>query len=501
MTGLKTGPSRRGLQIFAVPIVCVIISFLAYFSQWSFARSVDLAPGPLTRRQTLIFNGLVACVWYTYYKACTVDPGRYQFTDSSSPPESKPGSKPSTKPLPRWCKKCDALKPPRAHHCRHCGRCIPKMDHHCPWTGNCVSMHTFPYFFRFLLFTNAALWTLGFFILQRLSSIWSDRHLPAYLGPSLTQLISLTLLSLICSGTSIALGVLLFSTTKGWVLNSTMIEDWEVERHDAVLSRLSDTDDDSPDFWGADGHSGILASQLSRIEFPYDLGIFANMAQAMGSRNPLLWVFPLAGGPVINNSTPGKGPGWEWEENGFNDLPGMWPPPDPEKLRRAHSGWPGAAGRLRADGDGGAYGAQGESPEETKAAFAQRQLADVRRQRALLRARAERSGILAELEEVDDHIGGETYPDGDASGDGNAEADAEEDADSQCAAEGYEWVGAPAWTNSEGDTLWDYGVDEAAEHHDGGLHMIIPPGEEEEDNVPIAELIRRRRARKREEDE
>lgn len=22
----------------------------------------------------------------------------------------------------RWCKKCEAVKPPRAHHCRKCGR-------------------------------------------------------------------------------------------------------------------------------------------------------------------------------------------------------------------------------------------------------------------------------------------------------------------------------------------------------------------------------------------
>jgi len=31
------------------------------------------------------------------------------------------------------CSKCEAVKPPGAHHCRICGRCIKKMDHHCPW--------------------------------------------------------------------------------------------------------------------------------------------------------------------------------------------------------------------------------------------------------------------------------------------------------------------------------------------------------------------------------
>lgn len=33
----------------------------------------------------------------------------------------------------RWCRKCEAVKPPRAHHCSLCGTCVLKMDHHCPW--------------------------------------------------------------------------------------------------------------------------------------------------------------------------------------------------------------------------------------------------------------------------------------------------------------------------------------------------------------------------------
>lgn len=32
---------------------------------------------------------------------------------------------------PRWCKKCMASKPPRAHHCKSCNRCVLRMDHHC----------------------------------------------------------------------------------------------------------------------------------------------------------------------------------------------------------------------------------------------------------------------------------------------------------------------------------------------------------------------------------
>ena len=38
----------------------------------------------------------------------------------------------------RFCKKCAAYKPPRAHHCRRCGCCVLRMDHHCAWVDSCI---------------------------------------------------------------------------------------------------------------------------------------------------------------------------------------------------------------------------------------------------------------------------------------------------------------------------------------------------------------------------
>ncbi|KAM7206726.1 Palmitoyltransferase PFA4 [Rhypophila sp. PSN 637] len=456
MRGLKTGPSSSpssGLQCLMIPGVCLLVSFLGYGSQLLFYNSPDLAPGPLTSRQTKIFNLLILCLWWTYYKAVTVDPGRYYPFPPPPPSSTHPSpddqkSLSSSKnnnnnprpppPPPRWCKKCNTPKPPRSHHCRHCGRCIPKMDHHCPWTANCVSMQTFPYFLRFLLYTNLSLWMLAYFLGQRLASIWADRHLPAYLGPTLPHLILLVIMSLTCLGAMAALGILLYTTVKGWVLNSTMIEDWEVERHEAILARCRS---DDSDYWGLDGGGGRL--QLEAIEFPYDLGFFQNMAQAMGTRNVLLWFFPFARGPVISTTVPGKGTGWEWEENGFNPRTGMWPPLDPEKARRGNVGWPGAAERVRIEEE---QGRRYETAEERKAAFAERQEADLRRRRTQL---------IAELEEVEE----------------------DEDGD---------WVGKPLWTNSEGDRLWDYGVDEEAD-------MVAVGEDDEDEDVPIAELIRRRK--------
>ena len=56
----------------------------------------------------------------------------------------------------RYCKKCDNLKPPRAHHCSICDRCVMKMDHHCPWMGNCIGLRNHKYFINYLFWTMLA---------------------------------------------------------------------------------------------------------------------------------------------------------------------------------------------------------------------------------------------------------------------------------------------------------------------------------------------------------
>lgn len=40
----------------------------------------------------------------------------------------------------RYCRKCRAVKPDRAHHCSTCRRCVLKMDHHCVYINKCVVM-------------------------------------------------------------------------------------------------------------------------------------------------------------------------------------------------------------------------------------------------------------------------------------------------------------------------------------------------------------------------
>ncbi|KAJ2763034.1 Palmitoyltransferase zdhhc2, partial [Coemansia nantahalensis] len=58
---------------------------------------------------------------------------------------------------PRYCHKCNAAKPDRAHHCSSCDMCVLRFDHHCPWLNSCVGFHTQKAFLLFV--TYAALYT------------------------------------------------------------------------------------------------------------------------------------------------------------------------------------------------------------------------------------------------------------------------------------------------------------------------------------------------------
>lgn len=57
---------------------------------------------------------------------------------------------------PRFCRKCRAWKPERAHHCSVMGRCVLKMDHFCVWVVNTVGLLNYKHFLLFLAYAALA---------------------------------------------------------------------------------------------------------------------------------------------------------------------------------------------------------------------------------------------------------------------------------------------------------------------------------------------------------
>lgn len=99
-----------------------------------------------------------------------------------------------------------------------------------------------------------------------------------YFGPNLLQLSHLFVLFIVNSFTLFALSILLIRTV--WMLcaNTTTIEGWEISRHRTLVRRAKV-------FGGfLDGPDGTKI-RIRKQEFPYDIGIWKNMRDGMGSGN------------------------------------------------------------------------------------------------------------------------------------------------------------------------------------------------------------------------
>jgi palmitoyltransferase len=310
------------------------------------------------------------------------------------------------------------------------------MDHHCPWTSNCVSHFTFPHFIRFLFFAVASMGYLEYFLYLRAAKVWEDRHLPAYLGPGVWDLVLLFALLVTNTMTLFLVGIMLARAVYGAGGNVTTIEGWEIERHHQLLRRAR--------VLGGylDGPDGIKV-RIERHEFPFDVGIWPNICQAMGTSNFLAWFWPFARGMRTD--------GLSFETNGFEEPGQSWPPPDPDRMPRLQ--------RKQEAEDAFIHTKQALSPEEELRLFKERQQADLNRRQA------QEESILLRRKRFGDRYDGES----------NLLVD-----DDYLSEDDEEHSGEEAWADSDGNRLRDFGVEEDLEFYD-------------EDDIPIAELLRRRR--------
>ncbi len=260
-----------------------------------------------------------------------------------------------------------------------------------------------------------------------------------YLGPTASQLVHLLVLAAANSLTLFMLFVILVHAISGLGGNVTTIESWEIARHTKLLRRARV-------FGGyLDGPDGLKV-KIERHEFPYDIGIWANIKQGMGSGNILAWFWPLA-------TTP-RSSGVEFEVNGFDEPSHTWPPPDPDRIPRLQRPLDGNQAFV--------YQQTSLSDHGEINAFRKRQEDDMNRRRSnidVVRRRPFDDRHARELQANQSDV---------------KTNDDSSDAQSHSGEEG--------WRSPEGDRLRDYGVDEDAEFYD-------------QDHIPLSELLRRRRGK------
>jgi palmitoyltransferase len=288
---------------------------------------------------------------------------------------------------------------------------------------------------------------LAYHLFVRAAVIFSNRNLPAYLGPPTWAMAHLFVLILVNSVTLFALSILFVRATYSLAINTTMIESWEIERHEALVDRARKTG-------GWVYGNGGQKVRIEHQEFPYDIGIWKNLVQGMGTPNVLLWFLPFGRGPSIDTAA-------EFEVNGFEDESKSWPPPDPDKFPRV---------KRKVDVD--------EDFEDVGdvEAFRRRQQGDYERRR--MQGEAVDSGrVMQPLGDEDDPFG--PYSPDPVKRDRDAFEDEQDDYESEVE-EGID--GEEGWTNAEGDRLRDFGVDEDAD-------LLA------EEEIPLGELLRRRKAR------
>ncbi|KAH7342336.1 DHHC palmitoyltransferase-domain-containing protein [Rhexocercosporidium sp. MPI-PUGE-AT-0058] len=291
-TWTGTGTSLLGIALFIL-------------LNWSYTTAVFTSPGTTTSR-----NG-------------------YSTLPTNAPPAATNFTVKSNGEL-RFCKKCQARKPDRAHHCSTCKTCVLKMDHHCPWLATCVGLRNYKAFLLFLIYT-----TLFCFVDFAVSGYWVYREILTE-GEYTDALMPINYVMLaVISG---IIGLVLAGFT-GWHIllasrGQTTIECLETTRYLSPLRKQhqhmsqSSYEQQQRDMNGEPGQShgdqgqrhesydalerfrareryeAYLDEQDSdKLPSAFDLGRKRNLQHLFGP-SKLLWFFPIC------NTT---GDGWSWD--------------------------------------------------------------------------------------------------------------------------------------------------------------------------------------------
>ncbi|KAI8619968.1 DHHC palmitoyltransferase-domain-containing protein [Chytriomyces sp. MP71] len=279
--------------------------------------------GLLSREGVLLllpFNVGVLSIWANYYLACATDPGKVPHGYHPNDPKYNQGfteRKKSARVSLRFCRKCNAFKPPRTHHCSECRRCVLKMDHHCPWINNCVGHRNQGYFVRFVCSVGFSasylLFLYGLYLTRLLNSQQPQFHsLPTidkhYAPPPSNLALTVMILNVLaCVILLLSVGLLSLWQLYYLACNTTTIESLENDKIDSLVRK------------------GTIPPYK---RYPYDLGgSIANMQCVLGPRVWLWWVpLPAPGDGLRFSVNPallgrggrvgaherGKGGAWSW---------------------------------------------------------------------------------------------------------------------------------------------------------------------------------------------
>jgi hypothetical protein len=89
-----------------------------------------LLSSPVGLAHAAVFQASCVMILWSYFAASTSDPGSVKTKTANIADLWAPADDAERvwKPQRRYCKKCECIKPPRAHHCSTCQRCVNRMD-------------------------------------------------------------------------------------------------------------------------------------------------------------------------------------------------------------------------------------------------------------------------------------------------------------------------------------------------------------------------------------